>query len=261
MTSDRWGVANAAPPGVEWVELKVTLGAEQVDAGLTGFALEPRSAERRSIWFCDRIDAHGGPTMLPLLARGTILRVRRIRGSSDDSTLKLRGPEGCVDPELWRQRTQAFGDDARIEGDWVTDRHLIAASLDSDVEGDRIDEVVAAGRPHQVRRLLSDDQAALAAEWLVGLDRLELLGPIRALKWKRGAGGLGAEVAAELWEVDEGPRFLELSMRVNVVDDPGGVQRQLEKTVRDRGLEIAAKQQTKTSTVLKHLAEAAAGRR
>ena len=175
--------------------------------------------------------------------------------------MKLRGPEGCLDPELWRQRTQAFGDDARIEGDWVTDRHLIAASLDSDVEGDRIDEVVAAGRPHQVRRLLSDDQAALAAELLVGLDGLELLGPIRALKWKRGAGGLGAEVAAELWEVDEGPRFLELSMRVNVDDDPGGVQRQLEKTVRDRGLEIAAKQQTKTSTVLKHLAEAAAGRR
>ena len=162
---------------------------------------------------------------------------------------------------LWRQRTQGFGDDARIEGDWVTDRHLVAASLDGRVEGDRIDEVVADGRPHQLRRLLSDDQAALAADLLVGLDGLELLGPIRARKWKRGAGGLGAEVVAELWEVDDGPRFLELSMRVSTDQDPGGVQRRLEQAVRDRGLTIAAEQQTKTSTMLEHLANAAAGRR
>lgn len=255
------GGANAVPPGVDWVELKVTLGADQVDAGLDGFALEPTSAERRSIWFCDWIDAHGGPTMLPLLARGVILRVRKVRGGPDDSTLKLRGPEGCLDPLLWRQRTQAFGDDARIEGDWVTDRHLVAASLDGRVEGDRIDEVVADGRPHGLRRLLSDDQATLAADLLIGLDGLELLGPISARKWKRGAGGLGAEVAAELWEVDDGPRFLELSMRVSVDQDPGGAQRRLEQAVRDRGLRIAAKQQTKTSTVLAHLAEAAARRR
>jgi hypothetical protein len=90
--------ANAAPPGIEWVELKVTLGAKQVDAGLARFALKPTSAERRSIWFCERIDAHGGPEMLPLLARGIILRVRKIPDSSDDATLKLRGPEGCPHP-------------------------------------------------------------------------------------------------------------------------------------------------------------------
>lgn len=247
--------ANAVPPGIEGVELKVTLGAEQVDAGLAAFALGRRSAERRSIWFCERVEAHGGPATLPLLARGVILRVRKIQGSSDDSTLKLRGPEGGVDPELWRQRTQAFGDDARIEGDWVTDRHLVSASLDSRVAGELIDEVVAAGRPHRVQRLLSDDQSALAAEWLLGLDGLELLGPIQAWKWDKGAGGLGAEVTAELWELDNGPRFLELSMRVKVNQDPGGIQRQLETTVRDRGLEIARKQQTKTSTVLKYLAD------
>jgi len=252
--------ADVAPPGIEWVELKVTLGAEQIDAGLAGFALKPKSAEPRSIWFCERIDAHGGPAMLPLLARGVILRARKIQDSPDDSTLKLRGPEGGVDPDLWRRRTRAFGDDARIEGDWVTDRHLVSASLDSQVEGDLIDEVAAAGRPYQVQRLFSEDQSALSAELLLGLHGLELLGPIQAQKWKRGAGELGAEVAAELWEIDNGPRFLELSVRVNVNQDPAGVQRQLEQSVRDRGLEIAAKQQTKTSSVLKHLATAAARR-
>jgi hypothetical protein len=250
-----------APPGIEWVELKATLGAEQVDAGLRGFALEHRSAQRRSIWFCEPLDAYGGPTMLPLLARGVIVRVRKIRDSPDDSTLKLRGPEGAVDPERWRQRTRAFGDDARIEGDWVTDRHLVSASLDSRVDGDLIDEVVAGPRANRARRLLSDDQASLAAEWLLGLDGLALLGPIHAQKWMNGAGELDAEVAAELWEIDNGPRFLELSMRVNVKQDPVRVQRRLEQTVRDHGLEICPNQQTKTSTVLTHLARAAAGKR
>jgi len=70
--------AGTVPPGIEWVELKVTVGAEQVDAGLAGFALKAGSAERRSIWFCDRIDANGGPAMLPLFACGAILRVRKI---------------------------------------------------------------------------------------------------------------------------------------------------------------------------------------
>ena len=248
--------ANTVPAGIEWVELKVTLGAGQVDAGLAGFALEAESAERRSIWFCERIDAYGGPAMLPLLDRSAILRVRKIQDSPDDSTLKLRGLEGGVEPRLWRQRTRAFGDDARIEGDWVTDRHLVSASLDSRVAGGLIDEVVGAGRPHQVQRLFSDDQLALAAEWLLRLDGLELLGPIRAKKWKKGAGKLDAEVVAELWEIDDGPRFLELSMRVNVNQDPVGTQRRLEQTVRDHGLEIAAGQQTKTTTVLTHLATA-----
>ena len=76
----------------------MTVGAKQVDAGLAGFALEAGSAEQRTIWFCDRIDAHGGSDMLPLLDRGAILRVRKIRDSPDDSTLKLRGREGGVDP-------------------------------------------------------------------------------------------------------------------------------------------------------------------
>ena len=64
---------------------------------------------------------------------------------------------------------------------------------------------------------------------------------------------------AELGEIDSGPQFPELSMRVNVDEDPVGAEQQLDKTVRDDGLEIAAGQQTKTSIVLKHVATAAAG--
>jgi hypothetical protein len=249
---------SSPPDGVEWVELKVTLGGTQVDAGLRAFDLDPddADAERREIFFCERVDTSRGPIVLPLLARGLILRIRKIKGSPDDSTLKLRGPEGSVDPKRWRERTRAFGDDAKIEGDWAADRHLVSASLNSKIEGGRIDEVVA-NRPHQLRRLLSTAQEALAADLLLGLDGLELLAPIHAWKWESGAGRLGAEVAAELWELDDGLRFLELSMRVNVDDHPSRAKRRLDDSVRDRSLTIDAKQETKTSTVLERLVKAA----
>lgn len=247
--------ANAVPSGVDGVELKVTLGAELVDTVLAAFGLDTAPAERRRIWFCEQLGGHGGPGSLPLLARGIILRVRTRADRADDSTLKLRGPEGCLDPELWHRRTEEFGDLARIEGDWAGNHRLVSASLDAKVEGGRIDEAVAA-RPHQVRRLLSDDQQALAGELLLGLDGLTLLGPVRARKWGRGAGGLANDVAAEMWEVDDRLRFLELSMREK--DDPLGAQRRLAETIRSRGIQLAPEQAPKTSVVLAHFAAAGA---
>lgn len=77
----------------------------------------------------------------------------------------------------------------------------------------------------------------------------------------RGTGRLGDEVVAELWELDDGLRFLELSMRVEVNNDPSRAKRQLEDAVRDRGLDIDANKQTKTSTVLERLVGVAARRR
>lgn len=250
---------NSPPDGVKWVELKVSLGGTQVDAGLRKFDLDPNDAdaERREIFFCERVNAPSDPIELPLLARGIILRIRQIKNSPDDSTLKLRGPEGSVNPKLWRDRTKAFGNDAKIEGDWAADRHLVSASLDSEIEGGRIDEVVA-DRPHRVRRLLSEAQEELAADLLLELDGLELLDPVHARKWK-GAGSLDADVAAELWELDDGLRFLELSMRIHVNDHPSRAKQRLDDSV--RGLTIDAKHETKTSTVLEHLVKAAARRR
>jgi hypothetical protein len=114
--------------------------------------------------------------------------------------------------------------------------------------------------PHQLRRLLSKAQEGLAADVLLGLDGLELLDPVHARRWK-GAGRLDAEVAAELWELDDGLRFLELSMRVDVNANPVDAKQRLEDSVRDRGLTIDANQETKTSTVLERLVKAAARRR
>jgi hypothetical protein len=253
MSSDRTSVL---PPGVKGVEIKVTLGAEMVERGRQAFRIGLAQAERRNIWFGERLARHADSVELLLASRGVIVRVRQREGEDDDATLKLRGSEGCIDPDLWRERTESFGKRAKLEGDWTGRRHLLSASLDAKVEGGRIEEVVAE-QPQQIKRLLSEAQQTLADEWLLPLDEAQLLGPVRAAKWKPGMGQLG-DIAAELWEVDDRLRFLELSVLAE--DDPLGHQQRLEEMVRNHSLEVDPMAETKTRTVLEHFAAAAAAR-
>jgi hypothetical protein len=243
---------SALPPGVDGVEIKVTLGAEMVERGRQAFRIGLAQAERRNIWFGERLARQDDPVELPLLSRGVIIRIRQ-REDDDDATLKLRGPVGCIDPDLWRERTKSFGKRAKLEGDWAGKRHLLSASLDGKIDEGRIEEVVAE-QPQQVRRLLSEAQETLADELLLPLDKVQLLGPVRAAKWTPGMGELG-DIAAELWEADDQLRFLELSVLAK--DDPLGHQQRLEETVRKHSLEVDPMTETKTRTVLEHFAAAA----
>ena len=232
------------------MEIKVTFGAEMVERGREAFRIGLAQAERRRIWFAERLVRHGDPAELPLLSRGVIIRIRQREGEDDDATLKLRGPEGFIDPNLWHERTGSFGKRAKLEGDWVGERHLLSASLDGKIKQGRIEEVVAE-QPQQVRRLLSEAQQALADEWLLPLDEVQLLGPVRAAKWRPGMGQLG-EIAAELWEVGDQLRFLELSVLAE--DDPLGHQQRLDELVRSHSLEVDPEAETKTRAVLEHFA-------
>jgi hypothetical protein len=250
MSTDRRSVL---PPGVDGVEIKVTLGAAMVERGRQAFRIGLAQAERRSIWFAERLGRQGDSAELPLLSRGVIIRVRQREGEDDDATLKLRGPEGCIDPDLWRERTKSLGKRAKLEGDWAGRRHLLSASLDGKIDQGRIEEVVAE-QPQQVRRLLSEAQQALAEDLLLPLDEVQLLGPVRAAKWSPGTGELG-DIAAELWEVGDQLRFLELSVLAK--DDPLGHQQRLEETVGSHSLVVDPKAETKTRTVVEHFAAAA----
>jgi hypothetical protein len=249
MSTDR---RSELPPGVDGVEIKVTLAAEMVELGRQAFRIGLAQAERRSIWFGELLASDDGQN-LPLLSRGVIIRIRQREGEDDDATLKLRGPEGCIDPDLWRGRTKSFGKRAKLEGDWVGRRHLVSASLDAKIAGGRITEVLNE-QPNQVKRLLSDAQRALADEWLLPLDEAQLLGPVKAAKWRPGMGQLG-DVAAELWEVGDRLRFLELSVLAR--EDPVGRQQRLEELVRSHSLEVDLEAETKTRTVLEFFAAAA----
>ena len=135
------------------MEIKVTLGAAMVERGRQAFRIGLAQAERRSIWFAERLVRDGDPAALPLLSRGIIIRIRQREGEDDDATLKLRGPEGCLDPDLWRGRTESFGKRAKLEGDWVGKRHLLSASLDGKIDEGRIEEI---GRASCRERVLTD---------------------------------------------------------------------------------------------------------
>lgn len=233
------------------MEIKVTLAAEMVERGRQAFRIGLAEAERRSIWFGELLASHGDQE-LPLLSRGIIIRIRQ-KGEDDDATLKLRGPEGCIDPDLWRRRTKVFAKRAKIEGDWAGKRHLVSASLDGKIDGGRITDVLGE-HPQRVRRLLSEEQRALADEWMLPLDEAQLLGPVKAAKWRPGTGQLG-DIAAELWEVGERLRFLELSLVAN--EDPDVLQQRLAELVRSHSLEVDLEAETKTRTVLEFFAASA----
>ena len=225
-------------------EIKLNFGAAQIEKAMQVFGIAPDKGKDRRIWFGDIRDGLDGLDALPLSGRGVILRVRA-KKNGGDVTLKLRGPDGCLDVDTWRMRTGAFGDDAKIEGDWAG-RRLVSASLSAD-----LDDAARAslGDPDpSVTDLLSAEQRQLAGDLLVPLAPVTLLGPITAKKWDPND---DHAVAAELWTVDD-LRFLEISIVTD--DDPEKAQAALEQRATDGGLTLTPGQETKTSTVLKHLA-------
>jgi hypothetical protein len=240
---------DALPAGVDGVEIKVTLDADQIEDGLAAFDLDRGLASRRQIWFCEHV-APLEPVALALSARGLILRLRSTDGKAD-STLKLRGPGGGLDPESWRRRTRSAGKKAKIEGDWAGSRRLVSASLDGAPDNQRLVDVL--GSHGEVSELFSGEQVELLREWLVPLEGLDVLGPIEALKWDRADRGLDDKIAAEIWRVDDGLSFLELSIRVEAA--PAAAKQAFEALVRTRGFEIRV-QDTKTKIVLERLAGA-----
>jgi hypothetical protein len=242
---------------VENVEIKVTFGAEQVPRATSAFGLRPADAEEREIWFCEYLDGQAGPTGLPLLGQGIILRLRRKRDGADDATMKVRRGEEEPPPGDWRPRLtekETFG----VEGDWVGSRHLVSASLVSKLGGDDIDEVESGRR--SVARVFSaaqEDLLRVSCPLPVDLRALEPLGPVAARKWEPQAREFEHQIAAERWKVDE-LRFLELSIRVPRAAAETA-QAAFGRHLRDdRGLGADTVQETKTRLVLEHFAKARA---
>jgi hypothetical protein len=224
-------------------EIKLNVEAPQIARAMQIFGIEERDGKDRRIWFGEIIDGRDGVDALPLSARGVILRVRT-KANGGDCTLKLRGPDGCLDAAVWRKRTDELGDAATFEGDWAG-RRLVSAAVDHDLDDDA--RATMDGPAPVVADLLSEQQRLLAHELLVPLGPVTLLGPIAARKWKLDGG-----LEAERWTVDAQLRFLEISQ---VTDEPEEAQRLLEQRARDGGIDLDPNQVTKTTRVLRHLAE------
>jgi len=229
--------------GLDGVELKLNVAADRIDRACQVFGLDAAAAKPRRIWFGEVLDGRDGPGALPLSARGIVLRVRAKR-TGGDVTLKLRGPDGGVGVGAWRDGA-GRDPDAKIEGDWAG-RRLVSASLDSDLDRAAVEhlDVRAGGLPG----LLSAQQRRLARQLMIPVERVALLGPVAAQKWEAEKDG---DIEAELWEVDT-LRFLEISLLVT--HDPEAEMERLRRRARDGGLALGGDQETKTDTVLRHLA-------
>jgi hypothetical protein len=225
------------------VEIKVNFTGMQIERAKEVFGLEADDADEREIRFGEILTGADGRGALPLLERGVILRVRS-KKESGEVTLKLRGPDGCVDVPAWTRAVAQVTDEKKIEGDWA-DHRLVSASLTakSDKAGRKDFEE---GAP-AIADLMSEDQKKLGDTLMIALGQVELLPPISARKWKHEHDG---DVDAEEWTVGD-LHFLEISVLAKA--DPAGAQRALHQRVVDGGLKLEEEQKPKTTQVLKFL--------
>jgi hypothetical protein len=125
---------------LDTVEIKVTIDPEQVKDAEDLLKLKPDEGERRKIYFCEDTQMFSSTKQLRLLDQGVILRLRQNENDLDDSTVKLRPAPAQISSE-WRE-FEGF----KVEGDWVGDRKVEAASFTVKQNQGEIEAVIAGER-------------------------------------------------------------------------------------------------------------------
>ncbi len=138
-------------PAIRAVEVKVTARIEDEELALKFLKKSGEEPETRTIYFFDTPE-------LTLFDAGLVLRARKVKGDTDDSTVKLRPVDPARIPIQWME-TEGF----EIEMDRVGDKEVVSAKLSMDQGQGEIDDAIAGGRP--LRKLFSDDQERLISEF------------------------------------------------------------------------------------------------
>ena len=243
----------ADKPGT--IKIKATIAADEVRAALAAYHLSGSTAHSHEIYFCEQPSQLG---LLPLLDGAVILRVRHHPAGSGDVTVKLRP---CRPGQLsgrWSAFRHSAHHQLRIKGEWAHYRRLMAASLVCNVPGDHLRQALHS-RPPNPGRLFSARQRRYLAECTathVDLDGLYLLGPVTVQQWRLRVPRY--DITAERWTIltpgdPPGLNLLELSVTAES-EDAALVQPAFLASIRLRGLDPYAFQQTKTRHVLQYLA-------
>ncbi|MBB5640770.1 hypothetical protein [Cryobacterium roopkundense] len=234
---------------LDGVEIKVSVGSDQIASAESFFALALHEPKRRTIYFCDSPATPDTPA-LPLFRQGVIIRLRKNKGGADDVTVKLRP---CHRWQLTPQWLKADSGDSwkfRVEEDWAGQNKALAASLETAARDREIAEMVDQARGVDLTTRQEDFLEDCAVQ-PVDLPGLEILGPITATKWTLPYEN-DHEIAAELWHVTDEMRFLEFSIRVAPVDAPPA-QKRFENLFRSTGIPYDGLPETKTQLVLEYL--------
>jgi hypothetical protein len=240
---------------LDTIKIKVTIAADEVSAALATFNLSRSTARGHEIYFCEQPSKLG---LLPLLDDAVILRIRHRREGPSDVTVKLRP---CLPGQLrgpWSAFRRSAHHELRVKGDWTHDRHVVAASLVHSVPGDHLRQVLES-KPYDLGYLFSTRQRRYLADCTIAdpdLDHLCLLGPVEAHQWRQREPRY--DITAERWTVHvrgdpSGLDLLELSVTAEA-EDASLIQPAFLASIRRRGLDPYAFQQTKTRHVLQHLA-------
>jgi hypothetical protein len=235
------------------VEIKCTLSGISLEAAIRSFDLSRAPDKTREIWFFDSIDP--GTRKPRLLQADIILRLRREKDGSGESTAKLRPAQAERLVGDFRPSHHHFGKRYSVEWDWAHDR-VLAASMDNDVDLGVADEMVRLVDPFAQR--FSPDQLRLLTEAstpppnpFAGIDRA---GPITSDRWDNIGDGPLAGLRAERWSYGKTNKlFLELSLRVAELTSGEQCREALLKDLSRRGLQPDPARVSKTEMVLRDL--------
>lgn len=227
--------------GADRVEIKITVLEKQEPIAIAALGLDPAKASGRSIYFYDT-------RVLALYKTGVILRARQIEGEPPNSTVKVRP----VEPEaIDTQWFEAPG--FKLEADAVGEKVIRSASLSAEQGPDEIQQV--AWKKRAISKLFSPDQerflAAMHSE-PVDLDKLEVLGPIPALRQDVVHPAIVHKICAELWRLPDGGHLVELSIKCPR-EEANIARRIFEGFLAGIGLDPHGSQDTKTRRALNAL--------
>jgi hypothetical protein len=229
--------------GADSVELKLTVPDAHQRSTATALGMDPLEAEIRQVFFFDTPD-------LALDKAGVVVRARRVQRKGDDSVVKLRPVVPSELPDKLRASPNLG-----VEVDAMPGGYVCSASLKATLESSPVRKTIEGKRP--IRKLFTKEQRAFFADHApegVELDALAVLGPILVLKLKFKPADYAGRLVAELWNYPDGSRILELSTKCSPAD-AFQVSLDSKAFLRDRGVELTGKQQTKTKTALRYFSK------
>jgi uncharacterized protein YjbK len=231
-------------PAIQTVEFKLTVLAPDEPKVQALLRREGRDPQRRKVYFFDT-------KPLALYGANVVLRARVTHGDDDDSTVKLRPVDLSDDDARWRGI-----DGIRIELDVVGDKQVTSAKLDGAPDRGEVEQVEARRRP--LASLFGGRQERLIGDYApdgIGLDDLEVLGPVDARKWElERPDGFAYDLCVEEWSLPDATHFVELSFKVDT-GDAGEAQAAFRAFLADLRIDAKGDQEAKTPRVLRFFAD------
>jgi hypothetical protein len=206
---------------------------------IKSIGLDPVEAQPRQVYFFDTADQ-------ALNRAGLIARARRIQGGIADTVVKLRPVDpAMIDAEL--KRSDAF----KVEVDAMPDGTFVcSASYKGDTTGQDVFDVTDGTKT--IRSLFSKEQLAFYkahAPKGIDMNSLSIQGPILVLKAKHRPKKFKRGITVELWIWPDGKHILEISTKC-LPAEAFQVGMEFRAYLGEHGIDLGAKQETKTRTAM-----------